>query len=162
MKHFQRAQVLPIFAVSLIALISLAALPNSRITIPVFMPPLAYDQQRDTVADVKVQAKSVTLGAANPGNMHTLVSVAVAVTNPGNVPSLVHEVRIAAKDADGTTLFTGSATGSYVLPGDTRTFSIAKHVPPSFCARVNSVDIDITTDGAPIHSTAPAQPACAQ
>jgi fimbrial chaperone protein len=116
---------------------------HSRITVPVFLPSLARDQQHDALAGVAAHAKAVT----------------VAVTNPGNTHSLVHEVRISAKDASGAVLFTGSVPGWYLLPGITRTYSIA--APPGLCARVQSIGIDIATDGPPIHTSSPALPECA-
>jgi fimbrial chaperone protein len=99
-----------------------------RISIPIFIAPTTLTSQGQ-IEHLQVADGKVSFALRNTGTAHLLA----------------RQVRVEGKGADGEPLLDKSQSGSYVLEGGERQFSL--DLPADLCRRMKKVSVAIRTEG---------------
>ena len=134
---------LPALAGELQPAIGPAVQLRQRIGIPVFLEPVG-GAPKTALAPALLKDEQLLINVENSGNMHAALT----------------KVRIVAKDAVGTSLFSDSRNGWYVLANETLTFGFP--IPRSTCDKVASFDVEVTLEKSDLRQTVSSVRGCAR
>jgi fimbrial chaperone protein len=125
---------LPALAGELQPAIGPAVQLRQKIGVPVFLEP-AGGAPKPALAAAQLKDEQLLVNVENSGNMHAALT----------------KVRIVAKDAAGTSLFSDSRNGWYVLANETLTFGFP--IPHVTCGKAASFDVEVTLDKSELRQT---------